>query len=101
MVPAVGYGVSSAENSEILASRNFSNLAFESKSSILSVSEMAVALEEVLARELERGRRLRCGLRTADDDVVSTLPSVTLKTNISKFIQLKRWWTIQPNEQIN
>ena len=54
------------------------NLAFESKSSILSVSEMAVALDEVLARELERGRRLRCGLRTAADDVVSTLASVTL-----------------------
>ena len=53
------------------------NLAFESKSSILSVSEMAVALDEVLARELDRGRRLRCGLRIADDDVVSTLPSVT------------------------
>ena len=41
---------------------------------------MAVALDEVLARELERGRRLRCGLRIADDDVVSTLPSVTLKS---------------------
>lgn len=36
---------------------------------------MAVALDEVLAREFERGRRLRCGLRTAAPEV-STLPSV-------------------------
>ena len=56
--------------------RSFYYLAFESKSNILSVSEMAVALEEVLALEFDRGRRLRCGLRTAPE--VSTLPSVTL-----------------------
>ena len=50
----------------------------ESRSSILSVSEMAVALDDVLAREFDRGRRLRTGLRTG---VEASAPSVTWRVD--------------------
>ena len=60
------------------ARRPLTHLAFESRSSILSVSEMAVALDDVLAREFDRGRRLRCGLRTG---VEASAPSVTWRVD--------------------